>query len=83
MTTYSIREFKAKAGKILRDLDDGGEVIITLRGKPCGKLTSIQPSKEGKPSLGALRGAFASLPDANYEDFLGNKELWATAAPVV
>ena len=27
MTTYSIREFKAKASAILRELEDGDEVI--------------------------------------------------------
>ena len=34
MTTYSIREFKARVSEILRDLDSGDEVIITRRGKP-------------------------------------------------
>ena len=76
MTTYSIREFKAKVSKILRDLNDGEEVIITRRGRPCGKLTLVQHRTEGKPSLGTLRGSLAYLPDATYEDFLGIKSLW-------
>ena len=41
MTTYGIREFKARVREILRGLDDGEEVIITRRGKPCGRLTSM------------------------------------------
>ena len=45
-STYSIREFKAKVSEILRDLEDGEEVIITRRGKPCGKLTGIRPSEK-------------------------------------
>ena len=49
MTTYSIREFKARVSEILRDLDQGAEVIITRRGKPCGRLTSVELPKAGKP----------------------------------
>ncbi len=76
MTTYSIREFKAKVSRILRDLDDGEDVIITRRGRPCGRLTAVQHPAEGKPSLGTLRGSLAHLPDATYEDFLSIKPVW-------
>ena len=38
MTTYNIREFKAKVSEILRALSYGEEVIITRRGKPFGRL---------------------------------------------
>ena len=76
MTTYRIREFKAKVSEILRNLNDGEEVIITRRGKPCGKLIPVQSAAEGKPSLRDLRGSMTHLPDASYEDFLGAKALW-------
>ena len=76
MPTYSIREFKARVSEILRDLDGGGEVIITRRGKPCGRLTSLGPPKEAKPSLSTLKGSLSHLPDATYEDFLNLKTLW-------
>ena len=76
MTTYSIREFKAKVSEILRNLKDGEEVIITRRGRPCGKLIPAQSAAEGKSSLRDLRGSTTRLPDANYEDFLGIKVLW-------
>ena len=69
MTTYSIREFRTRVSAILRNLDDGEEVIITRRGEPCGRLMPVQRSSEAKPSLGTLRGALANLPDASYEDF--------------
>ena len=39
-TTYSIREVKARLSEILRHLDYGEEVIITRRGRPCGRLTA-------------------------------------------
>ncbi len=83
MATYSIREFKANVTRILRSLDDGDEVIITRRGNPCGRLTSVA-SDFDKPSLATLRGAFALLPQASYEDFLEAKSIWepASAEPV-
>ena len=52
MTTYSIRELRAKAGQILDSLAEGEEVIITRRGKPCAVITSASsfndPSKTGE-----------------------------------
>ena len=81
MTTYSIREFKARVSEILRDLDDGQEVIITRRGKPCGRLTPAAPPADGKPSLETLRGALTHLPDASYEDFVGIKSVWEPRPP--
>ena len=74
MTTYSIREFKAKSSEILRNLDEG-EVIITRRGKPCGRLVAVQPQSQTKPSLSTLKGALTHLPDAAYEDFQDIKTL--------
>ena len=76
MTTYSIRDFRAKISEILRGLEEGEEVIITRRGKPCGKLVSIQPETDTKPSLNTLRGALTHLPDADYEDFMDIKAMW-------
>ena len=70
MTTYGVREFKARISEILRDLEHGEEVTITRRGKPCGKLAPLRRSTEQKPSLRTLRGSASYLPDASYEDFL-------------
>ena len=81
MTTYSVREFKARVSEILRGLDGGEEVIITRRGKPCGRLTPIHSPTEGKPSLRSLRGALADLPDASYGDFLEIKPVWDPPHP--
>lgn len=77
MTTYGVREFKARLSEILRDLDDGDEVIITRHGKPCGRLTTVPEPAEEKRSLSTLRGKFARiLPDADYEDFVELKKIW-------
>ena len=81
MTTYNIREFKAKLSEILRNLDDGEEVIITRRGKPCGKLSPTGSPPADKPSLRTLRGAFTDLPDAEFEDFMALKSIWEPRIP--
>ena len=78
MTTYSIREAKARLSEILRDLDHGDEVIITRRGRPCGRLISMDGSPHDRPSLAMLRGALSQLPDADYQDFQGIKSIWET-----
>jgi prevent-host-death family protein len=70
MTTYSIGEVKANLARILRDLNHGEEVIITRRGRPCGRLTAVDDcGADDKPSLATLKGALSQLPDANYQDF--------------
>lgn len=80
MTTYSIREFKARVSEILRAVDNGEEIVITRRGKPCGRLTPVHHSTEGLPSLRTLRGSMSYLPDATYEDFLDIKAIWEPKA---
>ncbi len=69
MLTYSISEARAHLTRILREMDQGEEVIITRRGRPCGRLTAVNAYADGKPSLATLRGAFTELPDADYRDF--------------
>lgn len=81
MTTYGIREFKAKVSEILHDLEDGEEVIITRRGKPCAKLTPMPPAPTGeKLPLSALRGML-DLPDLEWEDFMEAKKIWEPRIP--
>lgn len=78
MATYSIREAKARLSEILRDLDRGEEVIITRRGRPCGRLTAVDAVADDKPSLATLKGALSQLPDASYQDFQDIKGIWET-----
>ena len=81
MTTYGVREFKARISEILRQLEDGEEVIITRRGKPYGRLSAVTPSDEGRPSLRTLRGALSYLPEVTDEDFLEIKRIWEPRVP--
>ena len=80
-TTYGIGEFKARLSEILRALEEGEEIVITRRGKPCAKLTLPAPAEAngaapeekpfpklqpGQSAAGILRGY---LPDLEWEDF--------------
>ena len=81
MTTYSIREFKARVSQILHDLDDGEEVIITRRGKPCGKLTAVPQPPAEKSELRSLRGIYRGHPPPRYlRGLSGNQESLGAAA---
>ena len=81
MTTYSIREAKARLSEIVRDLGHEEEVIITRRERPCSRLTAMDAGADDKPSLATLRGALAELPDAGYPDFRDIKGIWETGEP--
>ena len=81
MTSYNIREFKSRVSDIIMNLKYGEEVIITRRGKPRGKLSLVQDPGEEKPSLSTLKGAFNTLPDASYEDFVDIKTVWEPKDP--
>ena len=77
MPTYTITQFKAKAGEIIDNLEDGDEVIITRRGKPCAKLEPVEPPVKKKDNQESLMGAYRdSLPEATWEDFQEAKKVW-------
>ena len=82
MATYGVREFKARFSEILRNLDKEEEVIITRRGKPCARLTSVPPRIEAKLPLSALRGLLSDrMPDLDYQEFLDIKKIWEPRMP--
>ena len=62
MTTFSNSEAKAHLSEMLRDLGHGDGVIITRRGRPCGRLTAVKPVAADKPSLATLRAPFPNRP---------------------
>ena len=85
MPTYTITQFKTRAGEILDSLNDGEEVIITRRGKPCGKLTAVPQTKDEKPSLRSLRGILATpdTPDWDFDELQAHireiRDAWKTS----
>lgn len=77
MPTYTITQFKAKANEILNKLEEGDEVIITRRGKPCAKLESVDPPVKNNGNTGSLMGDYRDvLPEESWEDFQEAKKIW-------
>ena len=41
--TYGVRETKAHLSRLLEEVKQGAEIIITDRGRPVGKLVALEP----------------------------------------
>ncbi len=57
--TYSA---KANLSRLLDEVEAGGEVVITRRGKPVARLVAPGPSASGI-RFGALKGQIGPVPD--------------------
>ena len=55
MKFVSIRDFRAKAAAFRRDIETGGEVILTINGKPFALLTPVDPEDFEKDVLAVRR----------------------------
>ena len=80
VATVSVRELKAKASEILRNLEQSsaGEVIITRHGKPWAKLVSLKGKPESIPwsERKSLRNTLTHLPELTETDFAEAKRIW-------
>ena len=81
MTTYNIREFKAKISEIISTLEYDQEVIITRRGSRAAGSCRCNFPRRRSHSLQTLRGALTQLPDATYQDFVDIKGMWEPRVP--
>jgi len=46
--TVGIRELKRQLSRYVRQIESGATVIITLRGKPVGRIVPLKPSLEAR-----------------------------------
>lgn len=78
--TISVRELKAKASQILRNLENSSaaEIVITRHGKPCAKLVSLKGKSEGIPwsKRRSLRNALGHMHQLTDADFSEAKRIW-------
>ncbi len=83
MATIGVRELKANASRVLKEVQESGEeIIITRRGKPCVKLTPIRVGQKRERTLLSLRGAMLSLPELEFDDFMDIKSVWERGSEV-
>ena len=80
---YTVNEFKAKPGKIFRDLEKGKVVVITQGGRLWAKLSPVQHLSEEErkdtlplSSLREFLGHRPKLREATEEDFQSVKTMW-------
>ncbi len=85
---YTVNEFRAKPGKIFRDLEKGKVVVITQRGRLWAKLSPVQHLSEEERKdtlpLSSLREALGYRPklrEATEEDFQSVKTMWRMPVP--
>lgn len=78
MSTIGLREFKAKASQVLREVSqEGKEFIITKHGRAWCKLVPLEGIEPGaQQPFEPVRGKYASFPDLTWEDFGEAKKLW-------
>lgn len=77
MTTIGIRELKAKAGEVIREVSQKRkEIIITNHGRPCGKIVPLAEESEAPSGKKTLRGAYSHLPELDEKDFRQVKRVW-------
>ena len=83
MATIGVRELKANASRVLKEVQESGEeIIITRRGKPCVKMVPITVGQERARTLRSLRGALLSLPELEFDDFMDIKSVWERGSEV-
>ena len=76
----NIRDLKAHASEILRDMERTGEsALITRRGTPWARLVPLARPQEPPAPKRSLRDSYPALPDLSEEDFQEAKALWMKA----
>lgn len=77
MPTIGVRELKARASELLRQVEEGEEFLVTRHGKPCARLVPAEGAQGSRTKLPSLRGIYRDrLPSLTWEDFQEAKRIW-------
>lgn len=81
--TVGIRELKTHTSAILRSVQDGAEIIITVHGRPVARIEPLgEAAPEPEDGMGGTRGILEGrAPRAEWEDFQALKRLWDPRMP--
>ncbi|AXE39823.1 type II toxin-antitoxin system Phd/YefM family antitoxin [Acidipropionibacterium virtanenii] len=63
MTTISQRELRNESGRVLREVENGQEFIITRRGVPTARIAPLRQTDEPLPHRPARRPAVFSTDE--------------------
>ena len=62
--TIAAAEFQAKCLRIINDMSEDGEAVtITNRGRPVALLSPVQPEREVRSIIGAMKGSVLAYDD--------------------
>jgi prevent-host-death family protein len=67
METISVAAAKAHLSELLDRIEKGEEIVVTRRGIPVARLTTVNPRKKPFPSLAAFRDGIPSLKTSGSE----------------
>lgn len=67
----SVHEAKTHLSKLLAEVEAGGAVVITRRGKPVARLEAVEPRR--RPVFGSMKGLISF--DDSFFDALPDDEL--------
>jgi prevent-host-death family protein len=65
MSTVGLRELRQQASELLRRVEAGEEVTITVAGRPSARLVPIAP--QAWRTYDEVAGVFAGRPDPEWE----------------
>ena len=60
MSSVSVVEFKRKLSALLNNVEHGEDVVITRRGKPIARLTSLNPGHDRERARNTIAGLRAA-----------------------
>jgi prevent-host-death family protein len=63
-----VHEAKTQLSHLLREVEDGSEIVITRGGKPVALLSRVSASADPAASLGMLRGQIRVADDFDADD---------------
>ena len=61
MKSVSAKELKNRTGEILRQVERGGKILITKRGKPCALLSPVEEGQLPALDLRPFEEAWADI----------------------
>lgn len=76
MPTIGVRELKARASELLRQVEEGEEFVVTRHGKPCARLVPAATRQAVGAKSPSLLGRYRGGAELTWEDFQEAKRIW-------
>jgi prevent-host-death family protein len=64
----TVRELRDHLAEYLRQVRDGGEIVVTVRGEPVARLVAPEPRITPDQLFGIMKGQIHMAPDFDEDD---------------